>query len=215
MQRERCAGLPLEFRVQSCVGGASRARQGQSLRTTVVMIVLAILAAATYVATWQRQDAARPVERVKPAAPLGYYARGVRLTGTDEQGRLTYRLFAERLDELPGEEQLELTGVNVDYQPADETAWTFTAATANYARDGSQIDLDGTVEARSTPAEGSHPVTITTDKLRLSPDSSSAVSEGRVGIRVGDLQLSAVGLHADLKADTLALESVEHGTILR
>src|SRR5262245_13904953 len=124
MQRERCAGLPLGSRVQSCVGGASRPRQGQSLRNTVVMVVLAILAAATWVATWQGQDAAPPAERVKPTEPLGYYVRGARLTGTDDQGRLTFRVFAERLDEVPGEEQLELTGVNVHYQPADETAWT-------------------------------------------------------------------------------------------
>jgi LPS export ABC transporter protein LptC len=185
------------------------------LRNTVVMFVLAILAAATWVATWERQDATPPVERVKPTGPLGYYARGARLSGTDEQGRPTYHIFAERLDEVPGEERLRLTGVNVDYQPADETAWTFTAATAKYTWDGSHIDLDGNVEARSKPVAGSHPVTITTETLRLSPDSSSAESEGKVHIRVGDVQLSAIGLRADLKGDTLELESVEHGTILR
>lgn len=188
--------------------------QGHSLRNTVVMVVLAILAAATWVATWERQDATPPVERVKPTGPLGYYARGARLSGTDEQGRLTYRLFAERLDEVPGEDRLQLTGVNVDYQPADETAWSLTAASAKYAWDGSQIDLDGNVEARSKPAAGSHPVTITTQQLRLSPDTSSAESDGKVQVRVGDLQLNAVGLRADLKGDTLELESVEHGTIL-
>jgi len=185
------------------------------LRNTIVMVVLAILAAATWVATWERPDATPPVERVNPSGPLGYYARGARLSGTDEQGRLTYRIFAERLDEVPGEERLALTGVNVDYQPADETAWSLTAATAKYAWDGSQIDLDGNVEARSKPAAGSHPVTITTQQLRLSPDTSSAESDGKVQVRVGDLQLNAVGLRADLKGDTLELESVEHGRILR
>ena len=71
------------------------------MRNTIVMIVLAILAAATWVATWERQDATPPVERVKPTGPLGYYARGARLSGTDEQGRPTYHIFAERLDEVP------------------------------------------------------------------------------------------------------------------
>jgi LPS export ABC transporter protein LptC len=189
--------------------------QGLPLRNTVIMIVLVILAAATWVATWERQEATPPVERVKPTGPLGYYARGARLSGTDEQGRLTYRIFAERLDEVPGEERLQLTGVNVDYQPADETAWSLTAASAKYTWDGSQIDLDGNVEARSKPTAGSHPVTITTQQLRLSPDTSSAESDGKVQVHVGDLQLNAVGLRADLKGDTLELESVEHGTILR
>jgi LPS export ABC transporter protein LptC len=184
------------------------------LRNTVVMVVLAILAAALWVATWDRQDATPPVERVKPTGPLGYYARGARLSGTDEQGRLTYRIFAERLDEVPGEGRLQLTGVNVDYQPADETAWSLTAASAKYAWDGSQIDLDGNVEARSKPAAGADPVTITTQRLRLSPDTSSAESDEEVQIRVGDWQLRAVGLRADFKGPTLALESLVHGTIL-
>jgi LPS export ABC transporter protein LptC len=188
--------------------------RGVSLRNTVVMVVLAILAAATWIATWQRPDTAAPVERVADAEPLGYYARGARLSGTDEQGRMTYRIFAERLDEVPGEERLQLTGVNVDYQPADETAWTLTAASAKYAWKGAQLDLNGNVEARSMPADGSRPWTISTEKLLFSPDTSSAETDEDVEIHVGDWQLRAAGLRADLKGDTLALESRVHGTIL-
>jgi LPS export ABC transporter protein LptC len=184
------------------------------LRNTVVMVVLAILAAATWVATWQREDTTPPVERVADAEPLGYYARGARLSGTDEQGRLTYRVFAERLDELPGEERLQLTGVNVDYQPADQTPWTLTAATAKYAWNGAQLDLNGNVEARSMPADGSRPWTISTEKLLFSPDTSRAETDEDVEIRIGDWHFRAGGLRADLKGDTLALESLVHGTFV-
>ena len=100
------------------------------MRNTIVTVVLAIVAAALWITTWQRQGETPAVERVADTEPLGYYARGARISGTDEEGRVTYRIFAERLDEVPGEERLDLTGVNVDYQPADETAWTFTAASA-------------------------------------------------------------------------------------
>jgi len=178
------------------------------------MVVLAIVAAATWIATWQGQDAAPPVERAADVGPLGYYARGARISGTDEEGRVTYRIFAERLDELPGEQRLELTGVKVDYQPADETPWTLTAASARYAWDSELLDLNGDVEARSIPADGSRTMTITTQKLLFSPDTSSAESDAEVQIRVGDWQLGAVGVRADLKGDTLALESKVHGTIL-
>jgi LPS export ABC transporter protein LptC len=184
------------------------------VRNTVVMIVLAILAAATWIATWQRQDASQPVDRVAEAEPLGVYTRGARLSGTDEQGRLTYRIFAERLDEVPGDERLQLTGVNVDYQPPDDTAWLLSAATAKYARDGSQLDLLGNVEVRSSPTDGSEPLTIVTEKLLFSPDTSSVESDESVQIRVGDWQLSAVGLRTHLKEDTLELESQVHGTLL-
>ena len=46
------------------------------VRNTVVMIVLAILAAATWVATWQRQAAEPPAAASADAQPLGYYLRG-------------------------------------------------------------------------------------------------------------------------------------------
>jgi LPS export ABC transporter protein LptC len=184
------------------------------VRNTVVMLVLAILAAATWIATWPREDTSPPVDRSGETEPLGYYARGARVTGTDEQGRPTYRIFADRLDELPGEDGLELTGVNVDYQPADATPWTLTAATAKYARDGSRLDLKGDVEARSAPADGSRAMRFATERLLFSPDTSRAESDGAVQIRVGDWQLAGIGLRADLKERTLALESVEHGTLL-
>ena len=177
------------------------------------MLVLAIVAAATWILTWPREDTSAPVGRAA-AEPLGYYARGARLTGTDEQGRPTYRIFADRLDELPGEDRLELTGVNVDYRPADATPWTLTAATAKYARDGSRLDLKGDVEAMSSPTDGSRPVRFATERLLLSPDTSRAESDEAVQIRVGDWQLAGIGLRVDLKERTLALESVEHGTLL-
>lgn len=178
------------------------------------MLVLAILAGATWIATWPREDASLPVERAAATEPLGYYAKGARLVGWDEQGRQTYRIFAERLDELPGEERLQLTGVNVDYQPADQTAWTLTAATAKYAWNGAELDLNGDVEARSMPADGSRPWTITTQKLLFLPATSRAETDEEVEISVGGWRFRAGGLRADLKGDTLALESRVHGTII-
>ena len=184
------------------------------MRNTVVMIVLAILAAATWMATWQPADVGEPADLVAAAEPVRVLTRGARLTGMDEQGRPTYRIFAERLDELPGEEQLQLTGVNVDYQPVDETAWLLSAASAKYARDGSQLDLLGNVQVRSAPTDGSEPMTIVTEQLLFSPDTSSAESDENVEIRVGGWQLRALGLRTLLKEDTLELESQVHGTLL-
>jgi LPS export ABC transporter protein LptC len=110
---------------------------------------------------------------------------------------------------------LQLTGVNVEYRPADDTAWSLSAATGRYARDGSRLDLAGEVEVRSAPTDGSTPLTITTQQLLFSPDTSTVEADEAVEIRVGDWQLHGVGLRADLKEDTLELESLLHGTLAR
>lgn len=185
------------------------------MRNTIVMIVLAVLAAATWVATWQPQDADQPVEPAAATQPLGFYARGAELLGTDEQGRVTYRVRAERLDELPEQSLLQLEGVAVEYQPADETAWAISAASARRPKNGSLLDLAGNVEVRNFPADGSEPLTIATEQLRFSPDTSSVESDETVRMRVGDWQLEAVGLRTHLKGDTLELESQVHGTFFR
>lgn len=182
------------------------------MRNTVVIALLALLAAGTWLASWQRQDSNPPLAANEDARPLGYYVRGAKMLGTDEQGRVIYRILAERLDELPDEDRLSLEGVHVEYQPADETAWAISAASASTPKDGSLLDLVGNVEVRSSPTDGSEPLTIATEKLRFSPDTSSAESDGPVEIHVGDWQLTTIGLRTHLKGDTLELESQVHGT---
>jgi LPS export ABC transporter protein LptC len=185
------------------------------VRNTIVMIVLAILATATTVATWPARDAREPAERSASSGPLGYYLRGARLFGTDDQGRVTYRIRADRLDELPDEARLRLEGVAVEYQPPDETAWAISAASGSVPKDGSLLDLSGNVEIRSAPSDGSNPITINTERLRFSPETSSAESDERVQVRVGDWHFDAVGLRTHLKGDALELESQVHGTFSR
>lgn len=180
------------------------------MRNTWVLVLLATLAAATWLAGRMPAPAPPPVESGEEL-PLGYYLRGARLVGTDEQGRIAYRIRAERLDENPEEELLELTGVAVEYQPADETPWRISAAGATAPKDGSQLDLRGNVELESAPTDGGRPVRIATEELRFFPDSSTVESDETVSIRVGDWQLAAKGLRTHLKGDTLELESDVHG----
>jgi LPS export ABC transporter protein LptC len=181
------------------------------VRNTVVMLVLAILAAATWVATWDRQDSGPPAAPTT-ARPLGYYAHGARILVTDAQGRVTARVRADRLDELPDEQLLRLEGISVEYEPADETAWSISAASASAPKDGSLLDLSGDVQVRSMPTDGATQQTITTQALRFWPNTSNVESEAPVEIHIGDWRFHTVGLRMDLKGDTLRLESQVHGT---
>lgn len=183
------------------------------MRNSVVLIVLAILAAVSSVVTWLPQDEGQPTERNENLGPLGYYVRGARLLGTDEQGRVTVTIRAERLDEVPNEELLRLEGVAIDYSPTNDTAWAISAASASTPKDGSLLELAGDVELRSVPTDGSRPQTILTQTLQFWPETSSVRSEQHVEFRVGDLRLRGIGLDTDLKGNTLRLKSDVHGTL--
>jgi LPS export ABC transporter protein LptC len=181
-----------------------------SLRNTVVTLLLALVAAALWLATWQRQGTTPAVERNDDAPPLGYYVHGARMTGTDEQGRVTYRVLAERLDEVPEEDRLQLTGVSIEYRPPEDTAWSLSAASASSPKSGSPLDLAGNVEIKSVPTDGSQPRAIDTETLRFWPDTSIAETDAPVRFRVGDWLIEGVRLRGNLKEDTLRLES-SHG----
>jgi LPS export ABC transporter protein LptC len=174
--------------------------------------VLAILAAASWVATWPTQKQDPPTAPSDALGPLGYYVRGARMLGTDEQGRVTVTIRAERLEEVPNANRVQLQGVAIDYAPVDETAWKISAASGSTPKDGSLFELTGDVEIRSVPANGSRPRTILTQGLRFWPETSTVKSDQRVEFHVGDLRLRAIGLAADLKGDTLRLESQVNGT---
>lgn len=176
------------------------------------MAVLAILAAATWLFNWQREPSRQVVARTDDNRPLGYYVLDARWLGTDDAGRIAYRISAERLEEVPDRQLLRLSGVQVLFEPVDEVPWSISAANASAPKDASQLDLEGNVELTSSPADGTQPVAISTERLRFWPDSSSAESDEPVRIRVGDFALSAVGLRTHLKGDTLRLESNVHGT---
>lgn len=174
------------------------------------MAVLAALAAATWLYGRAPTVPVRAAFR-DSSQPLGYYLRGARILGTDSEGRIAYRILAEQLEELPGQDVLELDGVRVAYEPSGTTPWSISANRASAPKDASQLDLKGSVELRSLPADGGEQTIIATEALRFFPDTSNAESAEPVEIRVGDWHVDAVGLRTQLKGNTVELESNVHG----
>jgi LPS export ABC transporter protein LptC len=174
------------------------------------MVVLAAIAVATWL--YGRTPAAAP--RTLPAEgaqPLGYYLRSARMLGTDEQGRIAYRILADNLEELPEQQRLKLDGVRIEYLPADAERWLISATAGTAPKDGSELELNGDVTLRSEPRDGGKAIVIAADTLRFFPQSSSAESETPVTISVGDWRIEAGRLRTLLKGDVVELESKVHG----
>lgn len=180
------------------------------MRNLILMLLLGAAALASWIYSMPGPVEA-PVHSASSAAPLGYYLRGARLVGTDESGHVAYRILADRLEEQTGQERLLLEQVRIEYQPADQVPWVITAGTGSAPKDGSRVELGGGVELRSEPTDGSSPVLISTAALTFEPASSTAASDQKAEVRVGDWRLSGTGLTANLKDERLKLESQVHG----
>jgi lipopolysaccharide export system protein LptC len=185
-----------------------------TVRNVLLTVVLLVAAAATTWMLFRPEAPAATGAAQRDAPPAGYYLRGARLLGTDAEGRIAYEIYADRAEELPDEEALRLEQVRVDYRPADGQAWVISASRAFAPIDGSALSLEGNVELRSEPDDGSQPTVITTDHIDFRPEESLAVTTARIEVRVDSGRLSAVGLRAHLKDDRLELESDIHGQIL-
>lgn len=184
-----------------------------NLRNAVGIVLLAGAAAASY--WWSRPPPAPAEDQPGPGAELpGYYMHGAHFTATDEQGRVALRIHAEVLAEQ-GDEQYTLEGVRIEYTPAGETPWSISARSATTPKDRSHVDLEGDVDIRSTPSDGSRPWQLLSPSMHFQPRESQATTDGPVEIRVGDMRLTGTGLRALLNAKKLELESNVHGRFSR
>jgi LPS export ABC transporter protein LptC len=174
------------------------------------MAVLAALAVATWLYSRVPPSAAHLVP-AEGAEPLGYYLRSASMLGTDEQGRVAYRIMADNLEELPELERLKLEGVRIEYLPAEADHWLISAAAGTAPKDNSELTLNGQVTLRSEPRNGGQRVLIAADTLTFFPQSSSAESDGPVSISVGEWHIEAGKLRTHLKGDVVELESKVHG----
>jgi LPS export ABC transporter protein LptC len=178
------------------------------------MVVLAALAVATWLYGRTPSSAPRTLP-AEGAQPLGYYLRAARMLGTDEQGRIAYRILADNLEELPEQQRLKLDGVRIEYLPAGADPWFISATAGTAPKDGSELLLNGDVSLRSEPRDGGKVVVIAAETLRFFPNTSSAESDTPVSIRVGDWHVDAGRFRTLLKGDVVELESKVHGTFAR
>jgi lipopolysaccharide export system protein LptC len=174
-----------------------------------------LIAAALGTWYWSRMTAPAETEDAPArSGPLGYYLRDAVLLGTDEEGRIVYRISADLAEERPEDGSLLLRGVNVEFRQDPQIPWRVRAARAEAQPERSYLDLEGDVELEREGSDDRARTLVETSRLRLEPELHRAVASGEVRFTVGDTTLSAVGLKAFLREDRLELESKIHGRYL-
>ena len=170
-------------------------------------IVLATLTAAAlgswYLARQDRaQDTAAPVD----VSQRGYYLKSARILGTGEDGSPLYEIRAERAEQRDAD-RIDFTNVLINYSPTSEVPWSVNADTATIERQRNRVLLRGHVRAVSREGFSGNDTEIRTQYLELDPEAYLAETDERVQIRIGARSLTATGMLASLKDNTLELKS--------
>jgi LPS export ABC transporter protein LptC len=175
----------------------------------VWLVILAVLATVTW---WLTRDG-QPRNGTlvdRPDAPVGFYMRGARLIGLDEQGQVVYRMSATFGTQEEAQGPIRLEEVVVDYQPAADVPWRIESRRAEVAADLNRILMFDGVVATST-GDDTPPAVVRTDSLALDHATQIASTRDPVSIETPDGTLSGVGMTAWLREDRLRLEADVNG----
>jgi LPS export ABC transporter protein LptC len=179
-------------------------------------VVLAILLVGVLSVMLGRRGA-EPEQAAPAREPLqpGYYMVDARITDVGPDGKPIVRIESERIVQKPTDSSIVLEGVEVVYNADEDVQWTLNAAEGVVPPNSRLIHLLGDVRIKGRPRPAAVPGIIRTESLTVDTEKSVATTRSRVDIEWGNRRLSAMGLHADLKAERLRLESSVHGRFVR
>lgn len=160
---------------------------------------------------WQTRPAQESTEASATATHKdvdpGYVAINADLLDTDADGQPQFRLRAARIEQATPTSDLTLS--DMQFQQQGKSVWTLSAQSGVMPLDTRQLQLTGNVRASGTV--GAAPISIRTESLEVDLLQHKLDTDASVGIDWGRNRLTASGLHADMKSDSLRLESHIHG----
>ena len=176
--------------------------------------VLAVIAVVVGSLLLSRQQSVTPTARTAQGNGWdeGYSAQNARLVETGVNGLPLYTLNAATIRQLPNEEQVQLTQVQMSFRDADGNPWIATADHGELEQVSDQVQLAGNVHISGTIAGTAGDAQIFTATLSVDLRTDVVNTKDPVQMLWGGKQLSSTGLVANLKDHRVELESAVHGT---
>lgn len=167
-----------------------------------VLLFLALAGAA--LATWilAREPIAGSASTVGRSPPSrSYYLTGAVVHGTDDEGRIYYRIFADRIEQQEKGDDLWLYDLSIRYSPEADVSWEISAARGRAPADRNFIELLDSVRVADAGAADGPETLLETSELQLYLDEFRATSSAQIHMRKGRSAVSARGLELDLETD--------------
>lgn len=177
-----------------------------------LLLLAIVIGAVVIVAQWSLEagDARRPAAGTA-AAGAGPYVRAAELEDFDAAGRLRLRVRAGRIDFDPADESVKLETLALDYLARPGQSWQVHARHGEAPRDLSVVRLSGDVVLSGLRDREPRRATVRAETLEFDAAEQVARSDGPVRVEIGRHALQATGMVANMKRETLRLESRVHG----
>jgi len=143
------------------------------------------------------------------SAQRGYYMNDATLTEMGKDGRPRVIVHAVNIEQQLSDQSVRMSQLELDYQTKESGNWHVTAREGAMPADRKSIQLSGDVAITGVESRGE--ALIRTERLSYDIDDAIVQTEDPVSVRFGPHLLKARGLHAELNAGTLKLESDVNG----
>lgn len=162
---------------------------------------------------WLKPEHANRMQAGPPRS--GYTLHDFSLYGYGQDGKLSYRLDAPRLDRREGDDSLYMNRPSFMLPPkngASGEPWTGHADYGWVSAKGDELKLQGQV-LMQRPASGDIAATrIDTSDVTAWPRQNRVATDAHVAIRQGTATMSGTGMRADLDTKHMELLHDFHGT---
>jgi LPS export ABC transporter protein LptC len=143
------------------------------------------------------------------SAQRGYYMNDATLTEMGKDGRPRVIVHAVNIEQQLADQSVRMSQLELDYHTKESGNWHVTAREGAMPADRKSIQLSGDVAITGVESRGE--ALIRTERLSYDIDDAIVQTEDPVSVRFGPHLLKARGLHAELNAGTLKLESDVNG----
>lgn len=176
-----------------------------------LLLLLALVALLAVILKLTDEDSGLESEPQSSAAETGYYLRDALVREYGEDGQVRLEVAARGATEDPASQVVTLDSVTVNYFALPGQRWRLTAD-GGYAQPAMRtVELEGNVVMTGEKQSLPQPAVVRTEKLTLDTQTQQASTDAPVTLGLGSYAIAATGLKADLKAETLRLESGVNG----
>lgn len=141
----------------------------------------------------------------------GYYLRDSTVTEYGVDGKVRLELAVRSATEDPARQVVDLESVALDYFALQGQQWRLTAERGQITPGSEVVELEGDVVMMGERGSLPEPAVVRTERMTLDTEAQLAVTDAPVTLGFGAYAIAATGMRADLKAETLRLESKVNG----
>ena len=180
-----------------------------------LLLLLALVALVAVILRLAGDDSGLGVVPRDASQDTGYYLRDALVTEYGADGQVRIEVAARSATEDPARQTVVMQSVSVNYFALPGQRWRLTAD-GGIAQPGlHSVELQGNVVMTGQRQSPPEPAVVRTERLTLDTKTQRASTDQPVTLGFGAYALAATGMQADLKAETLRLESGVNGSFTR